>query len=78
MRSTTPLKKIASVTTNLLICVLFCIDKNLEVVRSLKEIYIQFNAHNDGNPLATSNKIEDLIHQYYLGDYEIFRKFASF
>ena len=56
---------------------LFRIDKNLEDFRNLKEMYIQFNTRNAGNPLAASDEIEDLIHQYYLSGHDIFRKFAS-
>ena len=56
---------------------LFRIDKNLEDFRDLKEMYIQFNTRNAGNPLAASDEIEDLIHQYYLSGHDIFRKFAS-
>lgn len=56
---------------------LFRIDKNLEDFCNLKEMYIQFNTRNAGNPLAASDEIEDLIHQYYLSGHDIFRKFAA-
>lgn len=56
---------------------LFRIDPKLRAFRDLKEIYIQFNTHNAGDPIAARTELEELIPMYRTSDYEIFREFAS-
>lgn len=38
---------------------LFRIDPNLKEFRDLKELYVQFNSRNGGNPLLARNELED-------------------
>lgn len=45
--------------------------------RDLKEMYVQFNSRNGGNPLLARNEIKDLIQTYKSYRFEIFRDFAS-
>lgn len=56
---------------------LFRIDPNLREFRDLKELYIQFNSRNAGNPLAARGELKLLIHTYHKSKYEMFREFAS-
>ena len=56
---------------------LFRLDSNLRNFRDLKELYIQFNSRNGGNPSAARSELEELITEYRKSNYEIFRDFAS-
>ncbi len=56
---------------------LFRIDKNLREFRDLKEMYIQFNARNAGDPLHAEGELDSLIKYYRQSSHEIFREFAS-
>ena len=56
---------------------LFRIDPNLKQFRDLKELYIQFNSRNGGNPLLARNELHDLIVTYRNSHFEMFRDFAS-
>lgn len=56
---------------------LFRIDHNLLEYRDLKELYIQFNSRNGGNPIAAKTELDDLINKYRASHHEIFRDFAS-
>lgn len=56
---------------------LFRIDPNLKDFRDLKEIYVQFNSRNGGNPLLARNELKELIQTYKSSRFEIFRDFAS-
>ena len=54
---------------------LFRIDPNLKDFRDLKEMYVQFNSRNGGNPLLARNEFKDLIQTYKSSRFEIFRDF---
>lgn len=56
---------------------LFRLDPNLQEFRYLKELYIQFNSRNAGNPNAARNELPELIHTYMTSGHEIFRDFAT-
>lgn len=56
---------------------LFRIDPNLKDFRDLKEMYVQFNSRNGGNPLLARNELKELIQTYKSSRFEIFRDFAS-
>lgn len=56
---------------------LFRIDHNLLEYRELKELYVQFNSRNGGNPIAARNELDVLINHYYASNHEMFRDFAS-
>lgn len=56
---------------------LFRIDPNLKDFRDLKEMYVQFNSRNVGNPLLARNELKELILTYKSSRFEIFRDFAS-
>ena len=56
---------------------LFRIDSNLRDFRDLKEMYIQFNSRNGGNPLLARNELKELIQIYKKSRFEMFRDFAS-
>lgn len=56
---------------------LFRIDPNLKDFRDLKEMYVQFNSRNGGNPLLARIELEELILTYKSSRFEIFRDFAS-
>lgn len=56
---------------------LFRIDNKLEDYRDLKELYVQFNARNAGNPMAAQTELEELITLYFNCDYDIFHQFAA-
>lgn len=43
----------------------------------LKELYLQFNARNGGNPSQAQIELEELIETYRKSRHEIFREFAS-
>ena len=45
--------------------------------RDLKELYLQFNARNGGNPSQAQIELEELIEAYRKSRHEIFREFAS-
>lgn len=55
---------------------LFDINPNLRQLRDLKEIYVQFNERNAGNPEQAAIEIEDLIDMYLRCDQRIFVDFA--
>ena len=56
---------------------LFRISPNLKDYRDLKELYIQFNARNAGNPVSARKELTELIQVYMKSDHEIFREFAA-
>lgn len=56
---------------------LFCIDPKLQDYRNLKELYIQFNSRNSGNPVSARKELAELILLYAKSNHEIFREFAS-
>ena len=56
---------------------LFRIAPNLKDYRNLKELYIQFNARNAGNPVSARKELTELIQVYMKSGHEIFREFAS-
>lgn len=56
---------------------LFRIDSNLREFRDLKELYVQFNSRNGGNPTSARKELETLITEYRSSRYEMFREFAS-
>ena len=49
----------------------------LKEFRDLKELYLQFNARNGGNPSQAQIELEKLIETYRKSRHEIFREFAS-
>lgn len=49
----------------------------LFIFRDLKELYLQFNARNGGNPSQAQIELEELIEAYRKSRHEIFREFAS-
>lgn len=53
------------------------IDSNLKDFRDLKEMYVQFNSRNGGNPLLARNELKELIQTYKSSRFEIFCDFAS-
>ena len=56
---------------------LFNTDKKLEEYRELKELYIDFNNRNAGNPIAAKTELEDLIGIYSTCNHLIFREFGD-
>ena len=56
---------------------LFRIAPNQKDYRDLKELYIQFNARNAGNPVSARKELTELIQVYMKSGHEIFREFAS-
>ena len=56
---------------------LFRIDYHLKEFRELKELYIQFNSRNAGNPSQARTELNELISEYQRSGHEIFREFAS-
>lgn len=56
---------------------LFRIDYRLKDFRDLKEIYIQFNNRNAGNPIKAREELDELIPLYQSCEYEIFRDFGN-
>ena len=56
---------------------LFRIDYKLKEFRDLKEIYIQFNNRNAGNPVKAREELDELIPLYQSCEYEIFRDFGN-
>lgn len=56
---------------------LFSIDKKLEDFRDLKELYVDFNSRNAGNPIAARNELEDLIILYLGCKHKIFQEFGE-
>lgn len=56
---------------------LFRIDPNLRTFRDLKELYIQFNNHNAGQPVEARRELDKLIPMYKASGYEIFREFGT-
>ena len=53
------------------------LDYILKEFRDLKELYLQFNARNGGNPSQAQIELEELIEAYRKSRHEIFREFAS-
>ena len=56
---------------------LFQIDPNLRELRDLKEMYIQFNERNAGQPMDARIELDDLIGKYYQSCNPIFIDFAD-
>lgn len=56
---------------------LFRIDSNLQELRDLKELYIQFNQRNADKPLSARNELEELIYLYSNSNHEMFRQFSE-
>lgn len=56
---------------------LFHIDNHLRDFRELKELYIQFNSRNAGNPESARSELDELIIKYQRSNHEILRDFAS-
>lgn len=56
---------------------LFRIDYRLKEFRDLKEIYIQFNNRNPGNPVKAREELDELIPLYQSCKHEIFRDFGN-
>ena len=56
---------------------LFRIDPKLQDYRKLKELYLQFNSRNSGNPISARKELAELIQLYIKSGHEIFREFAS-
>lgn len=56
---------------------LFRIDPRLKDFRDLKELYIQFNNRNGGNPIEARKELDGIISIYQNSEYEIFREFGS-
>ena len=56
---------------------LFRIDYKLKEFRDLKEIYIQFNNRNAGNPVKAREELDELIPLYQSCEHEIFRDFGN-
>ena len=53
------------------------VDAYRNLFRDLKELYLQFNARNGGNPSQAQIELEELIEAYRKSRHEIFREFAS-
>lgn len=56
---------------------LFRINYNLKAFRDLKELYVQFNSRNAGNPSQAKIELGELIIKYRKSGHEMFREFAS-
>ena len=56
---------------------LFSIDKKLEEYRDLKELYVDFNSRNAGNPIAAKSELEELITLYLGCNHRIFQEFGE-
>lgn len=56
---------------------LFRIDHKLKEFRDLKEVYIQFNTRNAGDPVTARKELGTLIPMYKTSAHEIFREFGS-
>lgn len=56
---------------------LFRIDSNLQELRDLKELYVQFNQRNADKPLSARNELEELIYLYSNSNHEMFRQFSE-
>lgn len=66
-----------SIPTEERFAVKYLIDYKLKEFRDLKELYLQFNARNGGNPSQAQIELEELIEAYRKSRHEIFREFAS-
>lgn len=51
--------------------------RKLQDYRDLKELYIQFNSRNSGNPIGARKELAELIQHYMKSGHEMFREFAS-
>lgn len=56
---------------------LFRVDHNLQELRDQKELYVQFNKRNEGNPLSARLELDGLISMYSISEHEMFRQFAE-
>ncbi len=56
---------------------LFHIDPELRDLRDMKELYIQFNLHNEGKPMDARLELDDLIGRYLQSGHPIFIDFAN-
>lgn len=56
---------------------LFRLDPHLEIMRDLKELYVQFNARNAGQPLRAKEELSELISEYFSSGEPIFFDFAK-
>lgn len=56
---------------------LFRIDPNLRELCNQKELYVQFNKRNAGEPLSARNELEELICLYSISTHKMFRQFAE-
>lgn len=56
---------------------LFRIDPKLQEFRDLKELYIQFNSRNAGNPIAAEKELDELIILYKQSEHSIFNDFGD-
>ena len=56
---------------------LFHVDPNLRELRDMKELYIQFNARNAGQPMDARIELDDLIGRYLRSSNPIFVDFAN-
>lgn len=56
---------------------LFRIDSRLERLRDLKELYVQFNARNAGNPIKADEELSPLIERFLASGDSIFVDFAQ-
>lgn len=56
---------------------LFKIDPKLQDFRELKEMYVQFNARNNGKPLDAQKELDELINLYLKSEYTIFNEFGE-
>ena len=56
---------------------LFNIDKKLEDYRDLKELYVDFNSRNAGNPIAAKVELDDLINHYLNCKHKLFQEFGE-
>lgn len=56
---------------------LFKIDHKLYELRNLKELYVQFNKRNEGNPLTALSEIDELISIYRLCEHDMFNQFSE-
>lgn len=56
---------------------LFNIDKKLEDYRDLKELYVDFNSRNAGNPVAAKVELDGLINYYLNCKHKLFQEFGE-
>ena len=56
---------------------LFNIDKKLEDYRDLKELYVDFNSRNAGNPVTAKVELDGLINYYLNCKHKLFQEFGE-